>query len=47
MISNVSPATSAFEETYNTLVYANRAKNIKTSANRNVLNAEKHISNYA
>ena len=47
MISNVSPAISAFEETYNTLVYANRAKNIKTSANRNVLNAEKHISNYA
>jgi kinesin family protein 18/19 len=28
-------------------VYANRAKNIKTVANRNVLNAQNHISNYA
>jgi kinesin family protein 18/19 len=37
MISNVTPAVSCFEETYNTLVYANRAKNIKTIANRNVL----------
>ena len=47
MISNVSASVSSFEETYNTLVYANRAKNIKTVANRNVLNAENHISNYA
>jgi kinesin family protein 18/19 len=47
MISNISPSVSAFEETYNTLVYANRAKNIKTVANRNVLNAQNHISNYA
>lgn len=47
MISNVSPAASAFDETYNTLVYANRAKNIKTVANRNVLNAANHVSNYA
>lgn len=39
MISNASPSTLSFEETYNTLVYANRAKNIKTVANRNVLNA--------
>ncbi|CAD8089029.1 unnamed protein product [Paramecium primaurelia] len=47
MISNVTPAVSSFEETYNTLVYANRAKNIKTVANRNVLVAQNHISNYA
>ncbi|CAD8105985.1 unnamed protein product [Paramecium sonneborni] len=47
MISNVTPAVSCFEETYNTLVYANRAKNIKTVANRNVLKAQNHISNYA
>ncbi|CAD8097370.1 unnamed protein product [Paramecium primaurelia] len=47
MISNVTPAVSCFEETYNTLVYANRAKNIKTVANRNVLMAQNHISNYA
>ncbi|CAD8179404.1 unnamed protein product [Paramecium pentaurelia] len=47
MISNVTPSVSSFEETYNTLVYANRAKNIKTVANRNVLLAQNHISNYA
>ncbi|CAD8201892.1 unnamed protein product [Paramecium octaurelia] len=47
MISNVTPAVSCFEETYNTLVYANRAKNIKTVASRNVLMAQNHISNYA
>ncbi|CAK60116.1 unnamed protein product (macronuclear) [Paramecium tetraurelia] len=47
MISNVTPAVNCFEETYNTLVYANRAKNIKTIANRNVLMAQNHISNYA
>ncbi|CAD8097559.1 unnamed protein product [Paramecium sonneborni] len=47
MISNVTPSVSSFEETYNTLVYANRAKNIKTVANRNVLVAQNHISNYA
>lgn len=47
MISNVSPSVAAFDETYNTLVYANRAKNIKTVVNRNVLNAQNHISSYA
>ena len=30
MIANVSPAINTFEDTYNTLKYANRAKNIKT-----------------
>lgn len=38
MIANISPAVSSFEDTYNTLVYAHRAKNIKTNAHRNVLN---------
>ncbi len=47
MIVNASPAVSTYEETYNTLVYANRAKNIKTIANRNVLNAAHHVANYA
>ena len=46
MIAHVTPAASGFEETYNTLVYANRAKYIKNNAVRNVLNAETHISNY-
>ena len=46
MIANISPAVTAFEDTYNTLNYANRAKNIKTNVKRNVLNVENHIANY-
>jgi hypothetical protein len=42
----VSPAVATFEDTYNTLKYANRAKNIKTHVQRNVLNVQYHISNY-
>lgn len=47
MIANVSPAVSSFEDTYNTLMYANRAKSIKTNAQRNVLSVDNHIANYA
>jgi kinesin family protein 18/19 len=36
MIANISPGVSSFEETYNTLIYANRAKNIKVTVNRNI-----------
>ena len=46
MIANVSPSINTFEDTYNTLKYANRAKNIKTFVTRNVLSAQYHISNY-
>ncbi len=46
MIANISPFIQSFEDTYNTLVYANRAKSIKNNATRNVLNAETHLSNY-
>ena len=46
MIANVSPSINTFDDTYNTLKYANRAKNIKTIVTRNVLNAQYHISNY-
>lgn len=46
MIANVNPAETSFEETLNTLKYANRAKNIKTSVQRNVLNVNYHISEY-
>jgi kinesin family protein 18/19 len=46
MIANVSPAVATFEDTYNTLKYANRAKNIKTHVQRNVLSVQYHISNY-
>jgi hypothetical protein len=46
MIATISSAESSFEETQNTLKYANRAKNIKTNAQRNVLNVNYHISEY-
>lgn len=46
MIANISSAESCFEETLNTLKYANRAKNIKTNVQRNVLNVNYHISEY-
>jgi len=47
MIANISPAASTFEDTYNTLKYANRAKKIKTNLNRNVLSVQYHISKYS
>jgi len=47
MIANVSPAVVSFEDTHNTLKYANRAKNIKTNAARNVLEVANHIEKYA
>lgn len=46
MIANISAASSSFEETLNTLKYANRAKNIKTNVQRNVLEVNHHISEY-
>ena len=46
MIANISPAFAAYEDTLNTLKYADRAKQIKTICKRNVLNVEFHISNY-
>jgi kinesin family member 18/19 len=46
MIANISAAVSCFEETLNTLKYANRAKNIKTTVSRNVVSVNHHISEY-
>lgn len=46
MIANVSPASSQFEETINTLKYANRAKNIKTKALANKKIVSLHIAEY-
>ena len=46
MIANITPAASSFEETLNTLKYANRAKKIKTQATRNVLNVSYHVTQY-
>ena len=46
MITCVSPASRTFEETINSLKYANRAKNIKTNIKRNVRNVKYHITEY-
>lgn len=46
MIANIAPSNLCYEDTHNTLKYANRAKNIKTKAIRNVLNVEYHVSKY-
>ena len=46
MIANIGPSIKHFEDTHNTLKYANRAKNIKTSAQRNILSVEYHVSQY-
>ncbi|KAF4730055.1 Kinesin, partial [Perkinsus olseni] len=46
MIANISPCHLNYEDTHNTLKYANRAKKIKTKVTRNVLNVSFHISKY-
>ena len=46
MITCISPSNPAYEDTYNTLIYANRAKNIKTKVEKNSLNVQFHISRY-
>ncbi|CAI8056098.1 Kinesin-like protein KIF18A [Geodia barretti] len=46
MIANISPSSLTYEDTYNTLKYADRAKQIKTKVVRNVLNVEFHVSRY-
>lgn len=46
MIVTISPSASQFEETINTLKYANRAKNIKTKPIENKKLVELHIAEY-
>lgn len=46
MIANVSPSSLSYEDTHNTLKYANRAKNIKTKIVRNELRVRHHITQY-
>ena len=46
MIANISPSSATYEDTHNTLKYANRAKNIKTNLTQNVHTAEHHIEEY-
>ncbi|XP_071976434.1 kinesin-like protein KIF19 isoform X1 [Engystomops pustulosus] len=46
MIVHISPAATAFEESRTTLIYASRAKNIKTRVKRNYESATQHITQY-
>ncbi|XP_058140346.1 kinesin-like protein KIF18B [Dasypus novemcinctus] len=47
MVAAVSPSSLAYEDTYNTLKYADRAKEIKLSLKSNVISLDCHISQYA
>ncbi|XP_066464005.1 kinesin-like protein KIF18B [Eleutherodactylus coqui] len=47
MIAAVSPSCLTYDDTYNTLKYANRAKDIKLALKSNVINLDCHISKYA
>jgi kinesin family protein 18/19 len=46
MIVCVSPSSAHFDETQNTLRYANRAKNIQTKVTKNVYNVNRHVKDY-
>lgn len=46
MIVCVSPSSIHYDETHNTLKYANRAKNIKTKVSRNLVSVDRHVSQY-
>ncbi|KAM0724599.1 Kinesin-like protein KIF18A [Formica fusca] len=45
MIANIGPSSLTYEDTYNTLRYANRAKKIKSYAKKNV-SCEMHVAGY-
>lgn len=45
MIANIGPSSITYEDTYNTLRYANRAKKIKSYAKKNV-SCETHVAGY-
>ncbi|KAF2144044.1 uncharacterized protein K452DRAFT_223282 [Aplosporella prunicola CBS 121167] len=46
MIVCVSPSSAHYDETQNTLRYANRAKNIQTKVTKNVFNVNRHVKDY-
>jgi len=46
MVANLSPSDLCYEDTFNTLKYANRAKSIKTVVKKNIHNVNFHISKY-
>lgn len=46
MIAHASPASGSYEETRSTLLYADRAKNIKTNVKPNQFSVSYHIAQY-
>ncbi|CAK9798305.1 Kinesin-like protein KIF18A [Anthophora quadrimaculata] len=46
MIANIAPSSFSYEDTYNTLRYANRAKKIKTHIKKNIISCELHVTAY-
>jgi kinesin family protein 18/19 len=46
MVANVSPSSLSYDDTYNTLKYATRAKKIKSDVKKNVVNVELHVGEY-
>ncbi|RZC32585.1 Kinesin domain containing protein, partial [Asbolus verrucosus] len=46
MVANVSPSSLSYDDTYNTLKYATRAKKIKSQVKKNVVNVELHAGEY-
>ncbi|XP_062974860.1 kinesin-like protein KIF18A isoform X2 [Elgaria multicarinata webbii] len=46
IIAAVSPSSLFYDDTYNTLKYANRSKDIKSSLKSNVVSLDSHISQY-
>ncbi|XP_012286702.1 kinesin-like protein KIF18A [Orussus abietinus] len=46
MIANVGPSSCSYEDTYNTLRYADRAKKIKTNVKKNIVSCQMHVTGY-
>ena len=46
MIACISPMSLDYDDTHNTLKYANRAKNIKIKIQKNIVTTKRDISNY-
>lgn len=46
MIAAVSPSSKSYDDTYNTLRYADRAKHIRANLKQNVMSVDLHIANY-
>ncbi|KAF6030688.1 KIF18A [Bugula neritina] len=46
MLAAVSPSRQSYEDTFNTLSYANRAKKIKAVLKKNIINVSARVQNY-